>query len=137
LDPTHSGVVTKESTDTFLAEHNKGGIINNGLQFVNKLIPIETSIGWLVAALICVALFKAITLFSYRFGAKLLAIRISRDLRQSYFEHLQALPISFYQDHNIGSLSSRVVNDAYMIADSINSMLINYLQTPFAFITTL
>ena len=76
-------------------------------------------------------------MFSSRFGAKLLAIRISRDMRQSYFEHLQKLPISFYQDHNIGALSSRVVNDAYMIADSINSMLINYLQTPFAFISTL
>ena len=44
--------------------------------------------------------------------------------------------MSFYQQHNIGALSPRVVNDAEQIADGINSMLVNYLQTPFALVTT-
>ena len=137
IDSQNTGTITPADTDAFVAAHKKAGIVTSGMNYINKLIPIETSISWLVVALIFVALFKAITLFSYRFGAKILSIRISRDLRQNYFEHLQALPVSFYQDHNIGSLSSRVVNDANMIADSINSMLVNYLQTPFAFVTTL
>ncbi|HXF28790.1 MAG TPA: ABC transporter ATP-binding protein, partial [Chlamydiales bacterium] len=46
------------------------------------------------------------------------------------------LPISFYQEHHIGSLSSRAVNDAYIIADGINSSITNYFQTPFALIST-
>jgi ABC-type multidrug transport system fused ATPase/permease subunit len=45
--------------------------------------------------------------------------------------------MSFYQAHNIGGLSSRTVTDAYVIADGINSALVNYLQTPFAVISTL
>ncbi len=45
--------------------------------------------------------------------------------------------MSFYQKHNIGSLSSRVVGDAGQIATSINSWLTNYLQTPFTIITCL
>ncbi|MDB6081198.1 MAG: msba3 [Chlamydiia bacterium] len=137
LDKNHSNSITKEDAQLFIKENTKPGVISQGLDFVNSIFPVEKNIYFLIIALVAVALFKATTLFCYRFGTKLLAIRISRDLRQEYFEHLQALPISFYQNHNIGSLSSRVVNDAYIIADSINSMLINYLQTPFAVITTL
>ena len=84
-----------------------------------------------------VAIFKAIWLFASRYTTQLLAIRVSRDLRQQYFEHIQQLPMSFYQQHNIGSLSSRVVGDAGQIASSINSCITNYLQTPFTVITSL
>ncbi|MEK7339467.1 MAG: ABC transporter ATP-binding protein, partial [Verrucomicrobiota bacterium] len=72
-----------------------------------------------------------------RYTTQLLAIRVSRDLRQQYFEHIQSLPMSFYQQHNIGSLSARVVGDAGQIATSINSWLTNYLQTPFTIVTCL
>lgn len=137
IDTEKSGSITKAEAEAFINSHKKPGIINEGVAYINRLIPIETNVSLLVAALVGVALFKALTLFGYRFGTRLLAIRISQDMRQSYFEHLQSLPMSFYQQHNIGSLSSRVVNDATMIADGINSMLINYLQTPFALITTL
>jgi ABC-type multidrug transport system fused ATPase/permease subunit len=136
LDMSNNGVITKHDTETFIREHTKAGIITTGINYISRVIPIEKSVGYLIFALILVALFKAVTLYAYRYSTKLFAIRISRDLRQSYFEHLQILPMSFYQEHNIGSLSSRVVNDAYMIADAVNSMLINYFQTPFAFITT-
>ena len=137
IDTSHTGIVTKEEAETFVNAHKKPGIVNQGVAFISKFMPIDTSVTCLILVLIGVALFKATTLFAYRFSTKLLAIRVSRDMRQSYFEHLQSLPMSFYQQHNIGSLSSRVVNDATMIADGINSMLINYLQTPFALITTL
>jgi ABC-type multidrug transport system fused ATPase/permease subunit len=81
--------------------------------------------------LICVAVFKAVWLFASRYTTQLLAIRVSRDLRQYYFEHIQSLPMSFYQQYNIGTLSSRVVGDAAQISLSINSILTNYLQSPF------
>jgi putative ABC transport system ATP-binding protein len=84
-----------------------------------------------------VALFKASMLFFNRFNARLIAIRISRDLRQEYFEHIQSLPMDFYQKYNIGSLSSRVVGDAALIAEAVNACLVNYLQTPFTVLTTL
>lgn len=136
LDRDNRGSVTKEEAEQFIMQHQPSGLVNKGIHYLNKLIPIETNIWYLVAALIAVALFKAITLFAYRLGTRLLAIRISQDLRLRYFQHLQRLPMSFYQEHNIGSLSSRAVTDATMIADGINSALINYLQTPFAVIST-
>ena len=135
LDIKRDNVVTKEDADTFITAHKNGGLIQNVLNRIH--FPIEDNVSYLIIALIMVAIFKALTLFAWKFGTRVLAIRISKDLRQSYFEHLQTLPMSFYQEHNIGSLSSRVVTDATMIADGINSALINYLQTPFALITTL
>src|SRR4029077_18347369 len=84
-----------------------------------------------------VALFKAVSLFSARYVTQLLSIRITRDLRQQYFEHIQSLPLSFYQEQNLGSLSSRAVGDAGQISSSLNSCLTNYLQTPFTLVSTL
>ena len=77
------------------------------------------------------------TLFSSRYMTQLLSIRVTRDLRQQYFEHIQSLPLSFYQEQNLGSLSSRAVGDAGQIASSLNSCLTNYLQTPFTLVSTL
>ncbi|HEY4832993.1 MAG TPA: ABC transporter ATP-binding protein, partial [Waddliaceae bacterium] len=47
------------------------------------------------------------------------------------------LPMEFYQKYNIGALSSRVVGDAALIGESVNAVLVNYLQTPFVITTTL
>ncbi len=88
-------------------------------------------------ALLCVAAFKAFFLFSSRYTTRILAIKISRDLRQQYFEHIQELSMSFYQKYNIGALSTRVMGDATQIALSINSWITNYLHTPFTVITSL
>ena len=136
IDVAKNGIVTKDDAEQFIDSHKKMGVVTQGLNYINKFIPVETNVSYLVALLVGVALFKAITLFAYRFSTKVLSIRVSRDLRQSYFEHIQVLPMSFYQEHNIGSLSSRVVNDASVIADAMNALLVNYLQTPFAIVTT-
>lgn len=89
------------------------------------------SLNVLIGVLVGVAIFKAIALFASRYMTQILAIRVSRDLRQQYFEHIQKLPMSFYQKYNIGSLSSRVVGDAGQIATSLNSALSNYFHLPF------
>ena len=137
LDSQAKGVVSRDEVSQYMDAHKKGGIIDRGIDAINRFLPINTSVWALVTVILSVSLFKAITLFSYRFGTKLFAINIGKDIRQEYFEHIQSLPMSFYQAHNIGALSSRVVNDAYIIADGINSTLVNYFQTPFALISTL
>ena len=137
IDPQGTGVVSREEAARYMDAHQKGGVIDRGIGMINRFLPIGTSVWALVVVILSVSLFKAIALFSYRFGTKLFAISIGRDIRQEYFEHIQSLPMSFYQAHNIGALSSRVVNDAYIIADGINSTLINYFQTPFAVLSTL
>lgn len=111
--------------------------IQQAIRFVDQYFSISNNITNLVVALAAVACFKAITLFAHRFSTRVLSIRISRDLRQQYFEHIQTLPMEFYQKYNIGSLSSRVVGDAAVIGESINSILVNYLQTPFTVVSTM
>jgi len=129
--------VSNETVNQFLMQHKKPDIIEKVIHFISPLLPISQSLAALSLFIIIVALFKAISLFSQRFSAKIIAIRISRDLRQNYFEHIQQLPMEFYQQHNSGSLSSRVVGDASLIAEALGACLVNYLQTPFTVITTL
>jgi ABC-type multidrug transport system fused ATPase/permease subunit len=128
--------ITQENAATFISEHKD----LNPLSWAIAKAKTKFSLGnikAIVIILLCVAVFKAIWLFASRYTTQLLAIRVSRDLRQQYFEHIQSLPMSFYQEHNIGSLSSRVVGDAGQISSSINSCLTNYLQTPFTIVTCL
>ncbi|MES2345140.1 MAG: ABC transporter ATP-binding protein [Chlamydiota bacterium] len=128
--------ITQESAAAFISKHKD----LNPLSWAIAKAKTKFSLGnikAIVIILLCVAVFKAIWLFASRYTTQLLAIRVSRDLRQQYFEHIQSLPMSFYQEHNIGSLSSRVVGDAGQISSSINSCLTNYLQTPFTIVTCL
>lgn len=131
-----TGLISQQTATSYLHKHKDINPLNWAIAAAKQHFSLG-SINAMVIILVCVAVFKAIWLFASRYTTQLLAIRISRDLRQQYFEHIQALPMSFYQQHNIGSLSSRVVGDAGQIASSINSCLTNYLQTPFTIITCL
>ncbi len=137
LDSNNSKLVTKDDARRFLSEIKGNDLIDAVIQVVNRWIPIQTSLKALALFIVIVAIFKAIALFCQRFFARLVAIRMSRDLRQSYFEHIQSLPMLFYQKYNMGSLSSRVVGDAALVAEALNACLVNYLQTPFTVISTL
>ena len=83
LDIKRDNVVTKEDADTFITAHKNGGLIQNVLNRIH--FPIEDNVSYLIIALIMVAIFKALTLFAWKFGTRVLAIIISKDLRQSYF----------------------------------------------------
>ncbi len=97
----------------------------------------KIKISYIVYILVIITLFKAAALFFSRYFTQVLSINISRDLRQKYFEHIQKLPMSFYQKYNIGTLSSRVVTDAAQISVSFNSFLTNYFHTPIRIVLTL
>lgn len=137
IDSQHTGEITLKDVDRFMAKTKRHDLVEKVTNWVNELIPIRENLSSLAIFLVFVALFKALTLFAHRFSTRVMAIRISRDLRQKYFEHIQTLPMKFYQDHHIGSLSSRVMGDSSMIAEAINACLVNYLQTPFTVLTTL
>lgn len=115
----------------FMQEHKETNPLNWIIAQIKLHFTDVKSLHVLVGILIGVAVFKAIALFSSRYMTQVLSIRISRDLRLQYFEHIQSLPMSFYQKYNIGSLSSRVVGDAGQIASSINSIIGNYMHMPF------
>ncbi|MCX6986763.1 MAG: ABC transporter ATP-binding protein [Chlamydiae bacterium] len=131
------GVITKQTASAYLATHKDANPLNWVLHVIKESFDFSNNILSLIIILMSVAIFKAVWLFASRYTTQLLAIRVSRDLRLQYFEHIQSLPMKFYQQYNIGSLSSRIVGDAGQIAVSINALLTNYLQTPFTVITCL
>jgi ABC-type multidrug transport system fused ATPase/permease subunit len=132
-----TGVITRASAREFYTEHATRGFMERVVAFLERYFSFTKNLSHLALFVFLAALFKAITLFTHRFTTRLLAIRVSTDLRQQYFEHIQTLPMSFYQQYNMGSLSSRVVGDAALIAEALNACLVNYIQTPFILITTL
>lgn len=119
------------------SSEDKDGLLLAAFDFVDQIFQVRHDLVHLALFLLAVALIKASTLFIHRYSTKLASIKISSDLRQRYFEHIQTLPMSFYQKYNMGSLSSRVVADASLVADAINAGLVNYIQTPFIILTTL
>ncbi len=138
IDTQDRGVITKEEAQLALSKKKQGDALQHFLDRIKgKLWNGDKRIPKVAIILLAVAIFKALSLFYSRYTTRILAIKISRDLRQQYFDHIQKLSMNFYQKYNIGSLATRVVGDANQIAHSINSLITNYLQTPFTVLTTL
>lgn len=137
IDQNGDGVITKQDAASYIVHKKGSNPLNWVMHKVASRFDMEENFSMLIVILVFVALFKAVTLFSARYTTQLLSIRVTRDLRQQYFEHIQSLPLSFYQEQNLGSLSSRAVGDAGQIASSLNSCLTNYLQTPFSILFSL
>lgn len=137
IDLNEDGVITKKEAAVYIAGRKGANPLGWIMHKVAARFDFEENFSMLIIILSAVALFKAVTLFVARYMTQLLSIRVTRDLRQQYFEHIQSLPLSFYQEQNLGSLSSRAVGDAGQIASSLNSCLTNYLQTPVTLVSTL
>ncbi len=137
IDRNHDGAITKQDAAVYMAQRKGANPLSWVMHRIASSFDIEENFAMLIGILSIVAIFKAAILFVSRYATQLLAIRVTRDLREQFFEHIQSLPMSFYQGHNLGSLSSRAVGDAGQIASSLNSCLTNYLQTPFTIISTL
>lgn len=137
IDQEDKGYITKAEATQYLQKWRNKDFVDQVIGKLNEILPIDGNIKNLALMIVIIALFKAIMLFTQRFTTRLVAIRVSRDLRQDYFEHIQSLSMSFYSQHNIGSLSARVVGDAALIAEAVNATLVNYLQTPYTVATTL
>lgn len=137
IDTNEDGIITKQDAAASIAQKKNNNPLHWIMHKVASQFDLEKNFSTLILILVGVALFKATALFSARYVTQLLSIRVTRDLRQQYFEHIQSLPLSFYQEQNLGSLSSRAVGDAGQIASSLNSCLTNYLQAPFTILSTL
>lgn len=130
-------VMTQSAANAYMNKRGGTSIVQRVANFLDDHFHVHTNLARLAVILIFVALFKAAALFTHRYLTQIVAIRVSRDLRLRYFEHIQSLPMTFYHDYDIGSLASRVSGDAGVVAQAINSLLINYIQTPFAVVSTL
>lgn len=137
IDRDKKGEITRDDAQTFMIKKTENNPLKQVMYQIKRYFHFQHNLKAFIFLLICVALMKAIFLFFSRYTTQILSIRISRDLRKQYFDHLQHQPMSFFQKYNIGTLSSRVAGDANQIASSINSFLINYIQAPFTILSTL
>ncbi len=79
-------------------------------------------------------LFQSVSIFGFIYIAGAVSERISYDLRQRMFEHLQKLSLSYYSVTPVGWIMSRVNSDSYRIADLITWGLVD---VSFAFVNIL
>ncbi|MFZ4772614.1 MAG: ABC transporter ATP-binding protein [Chlamydiia bacterium] len=115
----------------------KGGMIGSLVAWIGEhLLGGSNVLRTLMIVSLPVAIFKALTLYWGRFLTQKLAIRVSQELRDLYFAHLQTLPMKFFQEHHIGSLSQKVTGDSQQIAISINSFFKNVVVTPFKLLSS-
>ena len=124
-------VLSVAQANTYIAKHSGSS------QSITKRLSAYLSgcfdlsrLQYLAFFLVVVAILKSTTLFFQRFLAQLIAIRVSCSLRKDYFSALQTLPMTFFHAHDMGNLSSRVIADSSMIALAINSLMVNYIQSP-------
>ena len=136
IDADSKGAVSRVDVSKYLSGQDNESVVSRIVSFLDAKFNTQSNLNALAGVLIFVALFKAFSMFMQRFFVRMVAIKVSQDLRQRYFEHLQTLPMSFFQKYDIGTLSSRVVTDALMIAESLNAFLLNFMEIPFRFITT-
>src|SRR2546422_7697576 len=59
---------------------------------------------------------------------------IEYDLRNDLFEHLEKLPLGFYQQRQTGDLMSRLVNDVTAVRLLLGVGIVNIIDTPVAYV---
>ena len=137
IDREKQGVITKDDAQSFMIKKSDTNPLKRVMYQIKRKFHLEHNLKAFVILLCFIALNKAVFLFFSRYTTQKLSIRICRDLRQQYFDHLQHQPMSFFQKYNIGTLSSRISGDSNQIAASINSFMTNYIHAPFTIISTL
>lgn len=53
------------------------------------------------------------------------SLRVLRDLRAALFSHLQALSLSFYHRHQVGSIMSRAQNDVFQLEQFLSLLVLS------------
>lgn len=137
VDVESRGEIRKSDALRYLARHDKESFFQNLVARVDRALGFSQKVWHLIAFLVFVAALKSISFFLQGYTTSLMSIRVSQQMRQNFFDHIQTLPMSFYDHFNIGSLSTRVSADAGSIAQAINSLLTNYFQTPITIATSL
>lgn len=137
LDLDGKGYITKSDASDYMSRGKGFNLLTSIMHKTKQKYKIANNIALLMMMLSFVALFKVTCAFCNRYTTTLVGIRVSRNLRERYFEHLQTLPMSFFQKHNIGGLSARVSGDAGSVSNAIISFIMNYCQMPFTIVSSL
>lgn len=85
-------------------------------------------------ALLAVFLVKGIFYFIYSYLLEWVGQSIVRDMRNSIYGHLNALPMTFFHNNSTGELISRIINDVSMVQGAVSHALIHLLRDFFTMV---
>ncbi len=93
-----------------------------------------TLLWWILAGILATYLLRNLLYF----GSKYTAVRVGETvcfrLRNRLFQQMQRMSLSYYRRQNPGNLSSRVMNDSYVVQQFIQEDLPKLMQAVFLFI---
>lgn len=72
---------------------------------------------WIGLGLAALVLVQEFCVYFYDYQGHYLGAKIERDMRDSMFRHCQRLSFSYYDDHTVGDLMSRITNDTLSLAE--------------------
>ena len=122
IDRNHDGAITKQDAAVYMAQKKGANPLSWVMHRVASHFDIEENFAMLIGIL---AAWRSLRRrpFLSRDMPRSCSRFASRGICASSFSSISSrLPMSFYQEHNLGSLSSRAVGDAGQIAMSINSL---------------
>ncbi len=137
IDKDQKGYITKTDASDYMHRSKGKNILTAIMVWIGDTFRVSNTIALLLIMMSIVGLFRVTCTFLSRYTVTLVGIRVSKSLREKYFEHMQTLPMSFFQQHNIGGLSARVTGDSGAVSGAIIAMLMNYCQLPFVFLSCL
>jgi len=74
---------------------------------------------------------QTVTSFSYQYLSQTTTQRMLTRLRVRLYDHLQSLPISFFQEHKHGNILSLLTNDSAIISSFVTNTLLSLLPLLF------
>ena len=103
---------------------------------LNDVFPKQRwSLLWLIlAGILAVYLARNVLYFGSKYTAVSIGEGVSFRLRNRLFERLQQMSLRFYRQNQPGKLSSRVMNDSFVVQSFIQDDLPTLLQASFRFI---
>ena len=136
IDTENRGWISRRQAAATLFNKEK----KEGLQPLSRLrqfLDLDEHFNRLIALFISIGIFKALCGFFQSYFTGQIYVQISKELCQRYFDHVQSMPLSFHRARSVGQFVSRISQDAASAAGAVNSLLLNYWQTPILVVSSL
>ncbi len=91
-------------------------------------------LGWILAALLLLYLIKNVLYFNSKYTAIRVGENVCFQVRNQLFDRLQQMNLHFYRRTKPGTLSSRVMNDSFVIQDFIQSEVPKLMTSALLFV---
>jgi len=89
IDSEKEGMITKTDVQSYMIKREQNNPLKKIMYQIKITFHLQYHLKAFIALLLFVAVTKAFFLFFSRYSSQILSIRISQDLRQQYFDHIQ------------------------------------------------